>query len=272
MTSPASTRTSASASSSALESFLAQIVVDDYATVDAPPSPRSRPGRSVTVVTLVVIGLLIAVAAITTREDDAARQSTKQALAERIDARSASVTELQALVTERRAEVDALRDRLLDQAAATGLSEEADALAPGAGATELTGPGLTVTVDDAADATAGSLNQVLDRDLQDIVNALWQMGASGVAVNGQRLNSSSAIRGAGAAILVNYQPITRPYVITAMGTATSPGQQSPVEALLTALGSDYGLVSSVATGDVTLPAGDVRAPRFATIAAEEQAS
>jgi uncharacterized protein YlxW (UPF0749 family) len=93
-----------------------------------------------------------------------------------------------------------------------------------------------------------------------------------VAVNGQRLNSSSAIRGAGAAILVNYQPITRPYVITAMGTATSPGQQSPVEALLTALGSDYGLVSSVATGDVTLPAGDVRAPRFATIAAEEQAS
>ena len=262
----------------ALEAFVAQIVVDEYAGVP-PAEPESaddptrgrRPGRLLTVLTLALIGLLVAVAAIATRAGDAARQSTKQALAERIDARTASVTELQSLVTTRRAEVDALRSGLLDQAAAGGLSEQADALALAAGATELSGPGLTVTVDDAPDATAGSLNQVLDRDLQDIVNALWQMGATGIAVNGQRLTATSAIRGAGEAILVNYQPIGRPYVVTALGTATAPGEQSTVEALLAALAADYGLVASVATGDVALPAGDVRAPRFASTTTEGQA-
>ena len=62
-------------------------------------------------------------------------------------------------------------------------------LAARAGTGVLAGPGVTVTIDDAADAEAGSLNRVLDRDLQDIVNVLWRMGASGVAVNGQRLTA-----------------------------------------------------------------------------------
>ena len=130
----------------------------------------------------------------------------------------------------------------------------------------LSGPGLTVTIDDAPDAEAGSLNQVLDRDIQDIVNVLWSMGASGVAVNEQRLTGATAIRGAGEAILVNYQPLTRPYTVTAVGTTTSGDEASALQLLLDGLSRDYGLVSQVTSGDVALPAGELRAPRFARVA------
>ena len=58
---------------------------------------------------------------------------------------------------------------------------------------------------------------MLDRDLQTVVNGLWAAGAEAVAVNGQRLTALSAIRSAGDAILVDYRPLTRPYVVTAIG-------------------------------------------------------
>ena len=50
-----------------------------------------------------------------------------------------------------------------------------------------------------------------------MVNGLWAAGAEAVAVNGQRLTALSAIRSAGDAILVDYRPLTRPYVVVAIG-------------------------------------------------------
>ena len=50
-----------------------------------------------------------------------------------------------------------------------------------------------------------------------------QAGAEAISVNGHRLTSWAAIRFAGAAILVDYRPLTRPYVITAIG---DPGSLS----------------------------------------------
>ena len=79
----------------------------------------------------------------------------------------------------------------------------------------------TVTLDDAATAAGRrptrALDRVLDRDLQSVVNGLWAAGAEAVAVNGQRLTALSAIRSAGDAILVDYRPLTRPYVVVAIG-------------------------------------------------------
>ena len=59
------------------------------------------------------------------------------------------------------------------------------------------GPGLVVTLDDAtaAQPTAGPVRaatgdgRIYDRDLQDVVNALWAAGAEEVAINGQRLTA-----------------------------------------------------------------------------------
>jgi uncharacterized protein YlxW (UPF0749 family) len=86
-----------------------------------------------------------------------------------------------------------------------------------------------------------------------------------VAVNEQRLTGFTAIRGAGEAILVNYQPLTRPYTVTAVGTTTSGDEDSALQLLLDGLSTDYGLVSEVGSGDVALPGGELRTPRFARV-------
>ena len=58
---------------------------------------------------------------------------------------------------------------------------------------------------------------MLAKDLQFVTNALWGSGAEAVSINGKRLTSTSAIRFAGSALIVDYRPLTRPYVITALG-------------------------------------------------------
>ena len=61
--------------------------------------------------------------------------------------------------------------------------------------------------------------RVLDRDLQDAVNGLWAAGAEAVSVNGLRLNALTAIRSAGEAVLVDFRPLSPPYVLRAVGDA-----------------------------------------------------
>ncbi|MBN1170858.1 MAG: DUF881 domain-containing protein, partial [Micromonosporaceae bacterium] len=60
---------------------------------------------------------------------------------------------------------------------------------------------------------------VLDRDLQEVVNTLWQVGAEAIAINGQRLTSVSTIRAAGGVVLVDFKPITSPYRVSAIGSS-----------------------------------------------------
>jgi uncharacterized protein YlxW (UPF0749 family) len=60
--------------------------------------------------------------------------------------------------------------------------------------------------------------RVLDRDLQEIANELWRSGAEAIAINGQRLISTSTIRVAGGAILVDFRPVTSPYEVSAVGS------------------------------------------------------
>lgn len=251
-----------------LEAFLTQVVVDDYADVERRDDARpwwARHWPSFAV--LALIGLTVATAVISTRTSDEGRQQTRDALIARVSELSAAVDAQQLAVTERSVAVDALQSRVLSVGASGGAdAERITSLSARAGTTALAGPGVTVTIDDAPDAAAGSLNRVLDRDVQDIVNALWSMGASGVAVNGQRLTAATAIRGAGEAILANYQPLTRPYTISAVGTAPIDG--SPLTSLLSGLSTDYGLVSEVSSGDVALPAGELRTPRFARFEGE----
>ena len=77
----------------------------------------------------------------------------------------------------------------------------------------VTGPGITVTLDDSADAVSGSdpargssgfeEGRVSAADLQIVSNGLWAAGAEAISINGQRLTTRSAIRFAGQAILVD---------------------------------------------------------------------
>lgn len=249
-----------------LDDLLGSFVVDDYARsaaaddgVPAVPNPQ-RASWTIAVVTG-LIGLLLSIAIVTARAGSEERQQLHAALSERVSSLSATVSAAQGRVDAQTDEVERLRDELLASGpSALAARQQLEALAAGA---PVQGPGVTVTVDDAPGADAGSLNRVLDRDLQDVVNALWRAGASAVAVNGHRLTSATAIRSAGEAILVDYQPVSRPYTVTALGV-DADGARGGLGRLLQVLTGEYGLVTDIRAGDVALPAGDVRTARFAT--------
>ncbi len=96
------------------------------------------------------------------------------------------------------------------------------------GATPVEGPGVKLVVDDAKDTDQGGggpressgfadTGRVRDRDMQRVVNGLWESGAEAIAINGQRLTALSAIRAAGDAILVDNRPLVPPYTVFAVG-------------------------------------------------------
>ena len=138
-----------------------------------------------------------------------------------------------------------------------------------AGTVAATGPGLRVVVDDARGGGQGGSagNQVLDRDLQSLVNALWAAGAEAIAIDNQRLTAQTAIRQAGSSILVNFEPVARPYVISAIGdpVALSTGfGASPAVARMRTYTQVYGLQFQFARAEsLTLPRAPGLPLRFA---------
>jgi uncharacterized protein YlxW (UPF0749 family) len=55
--------------------------------------------------------------------------------------------------------------------------------------------------------------------VRSVVNELWHDGAEAISVNDIRLTPTSAIRFAGEAVLVDFEPISSPYVVQAIGDA-----------------------------------------------------
>jgi uncharacterized protein YlxW (UPF0749 family) len=92
---------------------------------------------------------------------------------------------------------------------------------PAAGLAPMEGPGVVVELRDSAEAPR-TRGEVLDLRIQDVdiqlmVNALWAAGGRAVAVNGRRVTATTAIREAGGRVQVNFQPVSSPYRITAIG-------------------------------------------------------
>ncbi|MEO9222457.1 MAG: DUF881 domain-containing protein [Mycobacteriaceae bacterium] len=151
---------------------------------------------------------------------------------------------------------------------------ELDRLSALAAASKVVGPGLVVTLADSASgngsgksgtAAIQSRGTILDRDLQQVVNALWGSGAEAIAVGGVRLDPLSTIRQAGGAMLVNNQPITAPYSISAIGKPNlleTGFVVSDAYTSLSAVAKAYGVgFSAVARDKIELPAAvpaDVR--------------
>ncbi|MBT9140996.1 MAG: hypothetical protein DDT30_01582 [Dehalococcoidia bacterium] len=90
-------------------------------------------------------------------------------------------------------------------------------LRAGAGHADLSGPGIIIRIYDASN---GFTNDTIihDTNVRDVVNELFATGAQGIAVGGQRLTVTSAIRCVGPSILVNDERIAvNPVVISAVG-------------------------------------------------------
>jgi uncharacterized protein YlxW (UPF0749 family) len=235
-----------------------------------PAGWRATGVRLVSALTLVVVGFLLVVAYRQTMADEPSRSQARAGLVDQIEQRQAETDALQREAERLRDEVARQRDAVLDDRDAARLRDQEAA----AGLARVRGDGLEVRVDDAPDAVdavtgAGKpdLGRVLDRDLQDIANALWSAGAEAISINDQRLTATSTIRAAGAAILVDFRPVTRPYVVRAIGPddLKETFEDSPTARLFRALVEDEGMSFSVrGVDDLTLPAAGEPQLRYAT--------
>lgn len=94
-------------------------------------------------------------------------------------------------------------------------------VAPLAEVTRVVGAGIEVVLADGEgpvpDPAIEDARRVHDLDLQLVVNAVWAAGAEAVSVNRERLAATTAIRGAGETITVNFRPQGPPYRIRAIG-------------------------------------------------------
>ncbi|MFC8922825.1 DUF881 domain-containing protein [Cellulosimicrobium sp. NPDC057127] len=134
--------------------------------------------------------------------------------------------------SERNAElasqVDALDDEIArlsaPDPAAPGVDEDLERRAAvAAGTVAVSGPGVSVMLDDAPqDATyPASIRPddlvVHQQDIQAVVNALWAGGAEAMTLQGQRVTATSAFRCAGNILLLHGRVYSPPYVVEAVG-------------------------------------------------------
>ena len=255
-----------------LLTHLTNTAVDaDYARVTAEraESRTEAPSRSaasllVPTAVLAVLGVMVSLSLVQSRDAAPLEAAEREELIEQIeetrtelDATNGRVEALRADIAEFQgtaADLDLRGVTLLDQVA------EARVLV---GSGPVTGPGLRITTDDARDAVEGGT--VLDTDLQLLANGLWEAGADAIAINGNRLGPSSAIRTAGQAITVNFRPLTPPYVVTAIGSSTTlPARFSETRAgqSWSDLETNYGIRFDIEAATVLalpgVPAGRLR--------------
>lgn len=129
---------------------------------------------------------------------------------------------------ERRAlqkEIAALREELArtarEEKVLAGLTEELDEARRVAGMTEVTGPGVIVTLSDSVRELKPGENPEMylihDEDLLRVINELFAAGAEAISINGQRYVATTEIRCAGPTASVNRVRIGTPFVIKAIG-------------------------------------------------------
>lgn len=243
-----------------------------------PPSTGTR--TPTVIVAAVVTGLLLTLGALALRTPSTSAIQAKANLVTQIENRRAAVERQEVELRTVQAEVDRLQAQALGQDESS-LQTRLAALTLASGAEKVTGPGITVELDNAvgSDDTSADGNprtdaekdegKVFSKDLQIVVNGLWEAGAEAISVNGQRLTSRSAIRFAGEAILVNYRPLARPYRISVIGDPDDLQAEFAANdggAYARALQDNYGIrVSIDAAKSLTLPAATSLTVREAAV-------
>ncbi|MET7605361.1 DUF881 domain-containing protein [Streptomyces avermitilis] len=216
---------------------------------------------------LVLAALVVTVGAAQARIAAPTVAKERQELVDRIGRETTVADKLESSVDTLRDDVSARQREALKK---DGGGDQADVVGILSGAVAVHGPGVKLVVDDAKEASTGGngdpretsgfsdTGRVRDRDMQRVVNGLWESGAEAVAINGQRLTALSAIRAAGDAILVDNKPLVPPYTVLAVGDGkrlSTRFQNSPDGLYLHALQENYGIRTGISVqGDVRLPA------------------
>ncbi|KAB1140443.1 DUF881 domain-containing protein [Streptomyces luteolifulvus] len=216
---------------------------------------------------LVLAALVVTVGAAQARVAAPVVAKEREELIDRIDRETEAANKLEGTVDTLRDDVSRRQREALRE---TGGSAQAELVGILSGATAVHGPGVKLVVNDAKQATTGGdgdpretsgfsdTGRVRDRDMQRVVNGLWESGAEAVSINGQRLTALSAIRAAGDAILVDNKPLVPPYTVLAVGDGerlSTRFQNSADGLYLHALQESYGIRTSISVeNDLRLPA------------------
>jgi uncharacterized protein YlxW (UPF0749 family) len=181
----------------------------------------SPAGRAVAFVVAAALGLGVAAATLALRTPTADDRQARQLLEQQVRDRKDEVEQLTAANADAAGQIAALQDAAL-RSEDPALLDAARRWSIGSAVAPVTGRGLRVVLSDAegaADQTDDLDLRVQDVDLQVLVNGLWAAGAEAIAVNGQRVGSTTAIRSAGSAVLVDLVPLVGPYTVEAIGDA-----------------------------------------------------
>ncbi|QCD54655.1 DUF881 domain-containing protein [Streptomyces hawaiiensis] len=216
---------------------------------------------------LVLAALVVTVGAAQARVAAPVVAKEREELVDRIDRETEAADKLEDSVDELRADVSSRQREALKNSGGNADSDLAGILS---GAVAVHGPGVKLVVNDAKEAASGGdgnpretsgfsdTGRVRDRDMQRVVNGLWESGAEAVSINGQRLTALSAIRAAGDAILVDNKPLVPPYTVLAVGDGkrlSTRFQNSADGLYLNALQESYGIRTGISVeDDLRLPA------------------
>jgi uncharacterized protein YlxW (UPF0749 family) len=258
---------------SLLNNLMAHPLDEGYAVAArSRPKQDGKPARTrhrvMLVAATLVLGFLLAVAASQNYRSAPEAEKQRNELITRIDQADTQLNTMRTRQTQLADEVRRLQaSGLSNTSSGAALQQQLDALELQTGAIAVTGPGIKAVVDDAKDADKEG--RLLDVDLQQLVNGLWTAGAEAISVNGHRLTSMTAIRGAGSAITVDYSSLTPPYTVHAIGdTATMPARfaQSSGGQWVQYLVSNFDVRMTITTEDSLLvPADATIALRYAKV-------
>jgi uncharacterized protein YlxW (UPF0749 family) len=174
--------------------------------------------RTLSAAVCVLAGLMIIISAMHAQGTDL-RPARNTDLVSLVQSQSRHNTEQTRQLAALRQEVDALAARGSEQSDRTPeLSRQARRV----GLTPVSGPAVTVTLDDAPSSVAANgiepdLLVVHQQDIQAVVNAFWSGGAEAMTIQGQRVISTTAVKCVGNTVVLHGIPYGPPYKISAIG-------------------------------------------------------
>jgi uncharacterized protein YlxW (UPF0749 family) len=206
---------------------------------------------------LMVLGFMVLTSATATRAARRNAEPRRSQLVTLIRSRQREVGQLSDRLVRLRAQASRAQRSLLRRENVSSARVKREQLL--AGLTDVKGGGIEVVLRDsdrsARDLTVRDALRIRDTDMQRVVNALWAAGAEAVAVNGQRVVATTAIRIAGDTITVNFRPLAAPFRVLAIGVDQKRFERSAVAREFRRWVDAYGLGFSVhKKSDVRVPA------------------
>jgi uncharacterized protein YlxW (UPF0749 family) len=243
-------------------------------TTDA---PRRGLDRLLLAIGCLLVGFTLVVAYVNTHRAAPQEAVVHSDLVSRVRAAQSSADHLQSSAQALSAKIDTLRNQALGGSAPLRAQLQTEQVL--AGTIAVSGPGLLVQLSDPSAPTTSSANgrpgttpltqtePLTDRDIRSVVNELWRDGAEAISVNDIRLTATSAIRFAGEAVLVDFEPINPPYSIRAIGDADQLDTgfaESDVASRYNTLAAAEGIGFSFAErSTLHLPASTLSGPDYA---------